>query len=173
MRERTVSISSAGKTFSATGWKVGWLLAPEPFVRAVRTVKQFLTFAVNGAFQQAVASALAQELAWVERLRAGLELRRDELSAALEGAGFTVHRPQGGYFVVADVAPLGIEDARAFAFRLIEDAGVVAIPSQVFYDDLDAGRRYLRFAFCKREEVIAEVRDRLRAFAARRAAAPR
>ncbi|MFZ0217190.1 MAG: pyridoxal phosphate-dependent aminotransferase [Candidatus Dormiibacterota bacterium] len=167
MRERTVSISSAGKSFSATGWKVGWVLAPAAHVEAVRTVKQFLTFAVNGAFQQAVATALRQELGWVERLRQNLQDRRDQLCLGLAEAGFTVHRPQGAYFVVADVTPLGTDDARAFAFRLIEEAGVVAIPSQVFYDDREAGRRYLRFAFCKREAVIADVVTRLRAFADR------
>ncbi len=167
MRERTVSISSAGKTFSATGWKVGWVLAPVELVAAVRTVKQFLSFAVNGVFQRAVAFALLHELDWVEGLRARLEARRDELAAGLEQAGFLVHPGQATYFLQADVRPLGEEDARDFAFRLIEDAGVLGIPSQVFYDAKAAGRPYLRFAFCKREEVIADVVRRLHRYAAR------
>ncbi len=167
MRERTVSISSAGKTFSATGWKVGWVLAPSELITAVRTVKQFLTFAVNGVFQRAVAFALQQELDWVDGLRARLQLRRDELAAGLRDAGFLVHPGQSTYFLQADVRPLGQADARDFAFRLIEEAGVVGIPSQVFYDAKAAGRPYLRFAFCKREEVIADVVRRLRDYAAR------
>lgn len=167
MRERTVSISSAGKTFSATGWKVGWVLAPGELVGAVRTVKQFLTFAVNGPFQQAVAFALRHELDWVEGLRIGLERRRDELAAGLRDAGFLVHPGQATYFLQADVRPRGEADARDLAFRLIEEAGVVGIPSQVFYDAKAAGRPYLRFAFCKREEVIAGVVRRLRDYAAR------
>lgn len=167
MRERTVSISSAGKTFSATGWKVGWLLAPVELVAAVRTVKQFLTFAVNGVFQRAVAFALLHELDWVEGLRARLEARRDELAAGLGEAGFLVHPGQATYFLQADVRPLGEVDARDFAFRLIEQAGVLGIPSQVFYDAKAAGRPYLRFAFCKREEVIADVVRRLHRYAAR------
>lgn len=166
MRERTVSISSAGKTFSATGWKVGWVLAPAELVSAVRTVKQFLTFAVNGVLQRAVAFALEQELDWVEGLRARLEGRRDELAAGLRDAGFLVHPGQATYFLQADVRSLGEADARDFAFRLIEEAGVVGIPSQVFYDAKAAGRPYLRFAFCKREKVIADVVRRLRDYAA-------
>ncbi|MBO0702296.1 MAG: pyridoxal phosphate-dependent aminotransferase [Candidatus Dormibacteraeota bacterium] len=167
MRERTVSISSAGKTFSATGWKVGWVLAPAELVAAVCTVKQFLTFAVNGVFQRAVAFALQHELDWVEGLRARLERRRDELAQGLRDAGFLVHPGQATYFLQADIRPLGQEDARDFAFRLIQEAGVLGIPSQVFYDAKAAGRPYLRFAFCKREEVIADVARRLREYAAR------
>lgn len=167
MRERTVSISSAGKTFSATGWKVGWALAPAELIAAVRTVKQFLTFAGGGVFQRAVAFALRQELDWVEGLRSRLQQRRDELGAGLRDAGFLVHPGQSTYFLQADVRPLGEEDAREFAFRLIEEAGVVGIPSQVFYDAKAAGRPYLRFAFCKREEVIADVARRLREYAGR------
>jgi N-succinyldiaminopimelate aminotransferase len=161
MRERTVSISSGGKTFSATGWKVGWVMAPEPYVRAVQTAKQFLTFAVNAPYQRAVAYALEHELRWVEGLRADLEAKRDRLMEGLDAVGLTVHRPAGTYFVQADITPLGETDGAEFSRRLAEEAGVVAIPSQVFYDDVDAGRRFVRLAFCKQDAVIDEAVARL------------
>ncbi len=170
MRERTVSVSSAGKTFSVTGWKVGWICAPAELVRAVTTVKQFLTFTAGGPFQAAVAYALADELGWVAQSRASLQARRDVLSKGLETLGLTVHRPAGTYFVQADVRSLGVEDGVAFARALPEAAGVAAIPTAVFYDDVEAGRPYVRFAFCKREEVLDEAVSRLSAYAARSAA---
>ena len=161
MRERTASISSAGKTFSVTGWKIGWLCAPAPIVNAVATVKQFLTFAASGAFQAAVAYALNEELGWVEQLRASLQAKRDRLAAGLAAAGFGVHPAEGTYFVQADTRPLGTADGMAFARELPHRAGVVAIPSVVFYDTAEAGRPFVRFAFCKRDEVIDEAVARL------------
>ena len=161
MRERTVGISSGGKTFSATGWKVGWVTAPEPYVRAVQTAKQFLTFAVNAPYQRAVAYALEHELRWVEGLRADLQAKRDRLIEGLAATGLTVHRPAGTYFVQADITPLGATDGVEFSRRLAEEAGVVAIPSQVFYDDVDEGRRFVRLAFCKQDAVIDEAVARL------------
>jgi N-succinyldiaminopimelate aminotransferase len=168
MRERTVSVSSAGKTFSVTGWKVGWVCAPAPLIRAVLTVKQFLTFTAGGPFQVAVGYALAEELDWVERSRASLQDRRDRLSAGLKTLGLTVHRPAGTYFVQADGRAAGISDGVAFAESLLVAAGVAAIPTAVFYDDVEAGRPFVRFAFCKRDEVLDEAVARLTAFAARR-----
>jgi N-succinyldiaminopimelate aminotransferase len=161
MRERTVAISSSGKSFSATGWKVGWVTAPAPYVRAVQTVKQFLTYTASAPYQQAVAQALTAELPWVETLRKSLEVKRDRLITGLEAAGFTTLRPQGTYFVQADIRPLGFTDGLDLARALPDRAGVVAIPSQVFYDDVDAGRPFVRFAFCKRDEVIDEAVRRL------------
>jgi N-succinyldiaminopimelate aminotransferase len=161
MRERTVAISSAGKTFSVTGWKTGWLTAPAPYVRAVQTVKQFLTYTAGGPFQRAVAYALGNEQTWVEELRKTLEARRDRLITGLEAAGFATYRPQGTYFVQADIRPLGFTDGFELARALPEKAGVVAIPTQVFYDDAEAGRHFVRFAFCKREAVIDEAVERL------------
>jgi N-succinyldiaminopimelate aminotransferase len=160
MRERTVAISSAGKTFSATGWKTGWITAPPEFVRAVQTVKQFLTFTASAPYQRAVAYALREELDWVEEMRVSLSAKRDRLTGALDAAGLTALRSQGTYFAQADVRPLGFTDGRAFCTVLHERAGIVAIPTQVFYDS-DAGDPYVRFAFCKREEVIDDAADRL------------
>jgi N-succinyldiaminopimelate aminotransferase len=165
MRERTVSVSSAGKTFSATGWKTGWITAPARYVRAVQTVKQFLTYAVSAPYQRAAAYALANETAWVGELRASLQAKRDRLVAGLEAAGFTAYRPQGTYFVQADIRPLGFSDGLELARALPGKAGVVAIPTQVFYDHADAGAHFVRFAFCKKDEVIDEAVERLRRLA--------
>jgi N-succinyldiaminopimelate aminotransferase len=168
MRERTVSISSAGKTFSVTGWKIGWICAPAQFVRAVTTVKQFMTFTHNGPMQLAVAHGLSRELEWVEALRSSLQLRRDRLANGLRDVGLTVHVPQATYFVVADVRPLGLEDGEEFARALPHRGGVVGIPVGVFCDDPAVGRPYVRFAFCKRDDVLDEAVERLHSFAARR-----
>ncbi|MFI0371567.1 pyridoxal phosphate-dependent aminotransferase [Actinomadura sp. 1N219] len=161
MRERTVSVSSAGKSFSVTGWKTGWVTAPAPYVRAVQTVKQFLTYAVSAPYQRAAAYALANEIPWVEELRKLLQAKRDRLITGLEAAGFSTYRPQGTYFVQADIRPLGFTDGMALARALPVKAGVVAIPTQVFYDDAAAGAHFVRFAFCKKDEVIDEAVERL------------
>jgi N-succinyldiaminopimelate aminotransferase len=161
MRERTVALSSSGKSFSATGWKVGWATAPAPYIRAVQTVKQFLTYTASAPYQQAVAYALGAELPWIEDLRKSLQTKRDRLISGLQAAGFTTFRPEGTYFVQADIRPLGHSDGLELARALPERVGVVAIPSQVFYDHADAGRPFLRFAFCKKDEVIDEAVQRL------------
>ncbi|WP_084219226.1 pyridoxal phosphate-dependent aminotransferase [Spirillospora albida] len=161
MRERTVTVSSAGKTFSVTGWKTGWVTAPAPYIRAVQTVKQFLTFATSAPYQRAVAYALGNEIPWVEELRASLQAKRDRLITGLESAGFTTYRPQGTYFVQADIRPLGFTGGMELARALPGKAGVVAIPTQVFYDHPEAGAHFLRFAFCKKDEVIDEAVARL------------
>ncbi len=166
MRERTVSISSAGKTFSVTGWKIGWICAPAFLVAAVKTLKQFLTFTANGALQLAVAHALTHEQAWVTELRTSLQSKRDRLVSGLVAAGFGVHPSQGTYFVQADVRPLGLTDGTELAWALPGRVGVAAIPTSVFYDHPDAGRPFLRFAFCKRDDVLAEAVRRLATLAA-------
>jgi len=170
MRERTVSVSSAGKTFSVTGWKVGWICAPAPMIRAVNTVKQFMTFTHSGPMQLAVAHGLSREMEWVEALRSSLQMRRDRLAEGLEAVGLAVHRPQATYFIQADVRPLGIDDGEAFARALPHDAGVVGIPTAVFCDHPEVGRPFVRFAFCKRDDVLDEAVSRLTAYAVRRRA---
>jgi N-succinyldiaminopimelate aminotransferase len=161
MFERTLTISSAGKSFSFTGWKVGWATGPPRLVGAVRSAKQFLSFAGGTPFQHAVAGALADAERHVGPLRAALQAGRDQLCAGLRDAGLEISVPQGGYFVNADIAPLGAADARAWCRALPERAGVVAIPTSAFYDDGDAGRTLVRFAFCKRPAVIEEAVARL------------
>jgi N-succinyldiaminopimelate aminotransferase len=162
MRERTITVSSAGKTFSFTGWKIGWICAPASLVAAVRTVKQFLTY-VNGApFQHAMAAALALGDGYYADFRAELRAKRDLLAGGLSAAGFGVFLPQGTYFVTTDIRPLGETDGMAFCRALPERAGVVAIPAVVLYDDVEEGGPLVRFAFCKRTEVLAEAVARLR-----------
>ncbi|MGV9299417.1 pyridoxal phosphate-dependent aminotransferase [Amycolatopsis sp. NPDC003676] len=162
MRERTVAISSAGKTFNCTGWKIGWICSTPELVAAVKAAKQFITFVSGGPLQPAVAYALDNELEWVENLRVSLQEKRDRLSAGLADAGFAVRPSAGTYFVTADVRPLGFEDAAELAWTLPERAGVAAVPVKVFTDHPDEWKHLLRFAFCKRNEVIDEAVERLR-----------
>ena len=161
MAGRTVTISSAAKTFSFTGWKIGWVTGTPELVTAVRTVKQFLTYVTGGPFQYAIAEALALPDAYYAAISADLRVKRDFLCAGLAGAGFEVYQPAGTYFITTDVRPLGHTDGMQFCRDLPRRAGVVAIPSVVFYDNLDAGRSQVRFAFCKKQEVLAEALDRL------------
>jgi N-succinyldiaminopimelate aminotransferase len=163
MRERTVTIGSAGKTFSFTGWKVGWVTAPPALVSAVRSAKQFLTYVASGPFQYAVAEALALPETYFEAFRADMLAKRDVLAAGLAEAGFEVFRPQGTYFITTDIRPLGESDGFAFCRGLPERAGVVAIPNAVFYDHREAGAPFVRFAFCKQTEVLQEAVKRLKA----------
>ncbi|MFF8844965.1 pyridoxal phosphate-dependent aminotransferase [Streptomyces sp. NPDC015127] len=165
MRERTVTISSAGKTFSFTGWKVGWVTGAPELVSAVRSAKQFLTYVSAGPFQYAVAEALRLPDAYYEGLRADLRAKRDVLSAGLAAAGFTVYRPAGTYFVTTDIRPLGESDGFAFCRSLPERCGVVAIPNAVFYDHREQGAPFVRFAFCKRTEVLEDAVARLKSLA--------
>ncbi|BCY05597.1 pyridoxal phosphate-dependent aminotransferase [Actinoplanes sp. L3-i22] len=163
MAERTLRISSAGKTFSCTGWKVGWATGPAPLVSAVQRVKQFLTFVNASPLQPAVAVALALPEAYFSGFTAGLRANRDRLVDGLTAAGFGVLRPEGTYFVTADIRPLGGTDGVEFCRELPGRCGVVAVPTQVFYDHQEAGRHLIRFAFCKRPEVIDQAADRLKA----------
>lgn len=162
MRGRTVTIGSAGKTFSFTGWKVGWVTATPELVTAVRSAKQFLTYVSSGPFQYAVAEALALPDAYFEAFRQDMRTKRDILAAGLAEAGFKVYDTAGTYFITTDIRPLGETDGFAFCRALPERAGVVAIPNAVFYDHRDAGAPFVRFAFCKRAEVLKEAAERLR-----------
>ena len=159
MAERTLTISSVGKSFSFTGWKIGWCSGPASLVAATRMVKQFLTFAGGTPLQHAAAAALRLPAAEIGALADDLRAKRDQLCAGLEAAGLRPLVSAGTYFVNADVGT----DAAEFCASLPSRCGVVAIPTSVFYDDKEAARRLVRFAFCKRAEVIADAAERLAA----------
>ena len=161
MAERTLTISSAGKMFNCTGWKIGWVCGPADLVAAVRAAKQFLTFVGGAPFQPAVAAALRTEQEWVANLRKSLETKRDRLVTGLAEAGFAVHPSQGTYFVCADVRPLGFADGLELCRALPARIGVAAVPVQVFTDNPAQWRHIVRFAFCKRDEVLDEALRRL------------
>jgi N-succinyldiaminopimelate aminotransferase len=157
-------ISSGGKTFRTTGWKIGWVCGPAHLVAAARAAKQFLTY-VNGApFQPAIARGLGLPDEYFREVAGELSARRDQLVPALRSVGFDVYPTQSTYFVTVDATPVasGV-DGREFCVRMAREAGVVAIPNVVFYSDENKGegRSLVRFAFCKRPEVIAEACDRL------------
>ncbi|WP_220451210.1 pyridoxal phosphate-dependent aminotransferase [Nocardioides dongkuii] len=161
MAERTLTLSSAGKSYSFTGWKVGWATGPRELVGALLAAKQWLTFTSGSPLQPAVAHALDQEPDFPRRLAEQLRARRDLLCAGLADVGMTVRVPEGTYFATTDVSELGWEDGRSFCLALPERAGVVAIPAQVFHDDVEAGRHLVRWAFCKEPAVIQDGLRRL------------
>ena len=163
MFERTVSISSAGKTFSFTGWKIGWATGPRELVHAVESAKQWLTFCSGSPLQPAIAHALNHEAGYYDGLARELEKKRDRLCEGLGVLDVDVFKPQGTYFVTTDVRRYGYRDGLEFCLALPERAGVVAIPSQAFYDDAEEGRHKVRWAFCKEEDVIEEGIRRLAA----------
>ncbi len=162
MAERTLTISSGGKTFSTTGWKVGWMCGPAPLVAAARTAKQFLTY-VNGApFQPAIAVGLDLGDEYFAALAADLTTKRDHLVTALETAGFTVYRPEATYFTTVDIRPVQPDgDGMAFCRALPGRCGVVAVPNEVFYARPEHGRHLVRFACCKRLDVLDAAAARL------------
>lgn len=167
MAERTLTISSGGKTFSFTGWKIGWVSGPAEIVAAVRIAKQYLTF-VNGApFQPAIAVGLRLGDGYFTDFVSSLKAKRDLLCTSLDEAGFGVHRPHGTYFVTVDVAPVGFKDGIEFCLALPKRAGVVAVPSRVFYQDAPEGEpqpgaSLVRFCFAKSDEMLVESGDRLK-----------
>lgn len=163
MRERTLVISSGGKTFNTTGWKVGWMCGPAELVTAARTAKQFLTYVSSGPFQPAMAVGLGLGDDYFTELADDLGTKRDKLFAGLAAAGFEPYLPSGTYFITADIRPVQPDgDGLAFCRSLPERCGVVAIPNVVFYEHKDEGRHLVRFAFCKRHEVIDEAVSRLK-----------
>lgn len=161
MRERTVTISSAGKTFSVTGWKIGWLCAAPELSAAVRAAKQWLSFSNNTPGQFGIATALALGDDYYDGFRADYRRRRDRLVAGLRSVGFEVSEPAGTYFATADVRSVGWDDGMEFCERLPAEVGVAAIPNVAFYDDVAAGRPFVRFAFCKSDATIDEAVGRL------------
>jgi len=162
LRDRTLVISSGGKTFNTTGWKIGWMCGAAAVVAAARTAKQFLTYVNGGPFQPAIAVGLALPDHFFTDLATNMQQRRDQLVPALHAAGFTVFSTSSTYFVTVDVSPLRADgDGIAFCHQLARERGVVAIPNEVFYLNKHIGRPLVRFAFCKRAEVIAEAARRL------------
>jgi N-succinyldiaminopimelate aminotransferase len=166
MAERTVTISSGGKSFGLTGWKVGWAHGPTELVNAVHTVKQHLSFTSGAPFQRAMVTALTLGDGYFTGLADDLCAKRDLVADGLRSVGLDVLPAQGTYYVTADVAPLGYDDGMDFCRDLPGRCGVVAIPNRVFYDDESAGRSIVRFAYCKRFEVLHEAIDRLSRLAA-------
>ncbi len=161
MAERTVTISSAGKIFSFTGWKIGWACGPAELITAVKTSKQFLTYVNGGPFQYGVAVGLDLDDDFFSSYTASMRAKRDRLCGWLSEAGFEVIVPEGTYFVTVDIRSVGGVDGIDFCMALPDRCGVVAVPTQVFYDNADAGRHLVRFAFCKRDEVLDEAGRRL------------
>jgi N-succinyldiaminopimelate aminotransferase len=161
MAERTITISSAAKTFSVTGWKVGWACARPELIAAIRTAKQFLTFVNAAPFQYAIAEGLTESQDYLVEAADVLRQKRDLLAAGLGSAGFRVFPSHGTFFLTTDITPLSDEDGYTFCRELPKRCGVVAIPSSVFYDDKDAGRHLVRWMFSKRREVLEEAVERL------------
>jgi len=161
MADRTITISSGGKTFSFTGWKVGWACANPELIASIRSVKQFLTFVNAAPFQPAIATGLRLGDDFFEGFAAELQAKRDRLGAGLRAAGFEVFTPSGTYFTTVDIRSIGESDGRAFCLELPERVGVVAIPSVVFYDAVEEGRHLVRFAFCKQDHVLDAAVERL------------
>lgn len=161
MSDRVVTISSGGKTFSFTGWKIGWVCARPELVNAVRTAKQFLTYVSGTPFQHGIAAGLRLGDDYYEGFLADMAAKRRRICDGLSAAGFDVIEPDGTYFVTADIRPFGAADGLEFCWSLPKACGVVAVPSVVFYDNVDAGAHLVRFAFCKRFEVLDEACERL------------
>ncbi|OBE92038.1 pyridoxal phosphate-dependent aminotransferase [Mycobacterium sp. 852002-10029_SCH5224772] len=172
MAERTITISSAAKMFNCTGWKIGWACGPAQLIAGIRAAKQYLSYVGGAPFQPAVALALEKEGAWVDRLRATLQARRDRLAAGLIDIGFEVHDSAGTYFLCADPRPLGYDDSTAFCAALPEKVGVAAIPMSAFCDpdathgSADVWNHLVRFTFCKRDDTLDEAIRRLGALRA-------
>ena len=161
MWERTVTMSSVGKSFSLTGWKTGWAVAPENLTAGVRAAHQFLTFTTPNPMQHGAAAALSAPGEYFEELRALYTSRRDLLAEGLDRLGFGVYTPEGTYFLLADHRPFGFPDDVAFVNHLIEEVGVAAIPPSVFYDDPADGAELVRFAFCKSESTLRTALKRM------------
>jgi aminotransferase len=154
MRERTVTINGMSKTYSVTGWRVGWAVAPERITNAIRKVHDFLTVGAPAPLQEAGAIALSLPAEYYSRLAEGYRVRRDHLMPALTGAGFKCFRPRGAYYVMTDISEFGFEDDVAFTKYLVKEVGVAAVPGSSFYREARDGARQVRFAFCKKLETL-------------------
>jgi aspartate/methionine/tyrosine aminotransferase len=161
MRERTVTINGMSKTYSVTGWRVGWAVAPEKIANAIRKVHDFLTVGAPAPLQEAGAAALSQPAEYYANLAIGYRVRRDHLMPALTAAGFKCFRPRGAYYVMTDISAFGFNDDVSFAKYLVQEIGVATVPGSSFYRDPRDGARQLRFAFCKKPETLDEASRRL------------
>jgi N-succinyldiaminopimelate aminotransferase len=164
MAGRTVTVGSGGKSFSFTGWKVGWATGPADLIAAVRVVRQHLSYVSGGPFQHAMVTGLALPDAYFDGFRADLASKRDRLCSGLEALGLRVVAPQGTYFATTDVRALGFADGDEFCRRAPHEAGVVAVPQSALSDHPEVTGPYVRWAFCKRPEVLDEAVSRLRAW---------
>ena len=161
MRDRTVTINGMSKTYSVTGWRVGWAVAPEKLTNAIRKVHDFLTVGAPAPLQEAGASALSLPPAYYEKLAEGYRVRRDHLMPALTAAGFKCFRPRGAYYVMTDIAGFGFQDDVSFARYLVQEIGVAAVPGSSFYRDPKDGAEQVRFAFCKKPGTLDQAARRL------------
>jgi len=161
MRDRTITINGMSKTYSVTGWRVGWAVAPEALSGAIRKVHDFLTVGAPAPLQEAGVAALALPQAYYQRLAGDYRARRDRLLPALRQAGFEAYTPRGAYYVMTDIGGFGFADDMAFASHLVHDIGVAVVPGSSFYSDARDGARQVRFAFCKRPETLDEAASRL------------
>jgi aminotransferase len=161
MAARTITINGMSKTYSVTGWRVGWAIAPPPLTAAIRKVHDFLTVGAAAPLQEAGALALDLPASYYESLARAYEKRRERLLGILDEVGFVVYRPRGAYYVMVRIDPLGWDDDVAFARHLVEDVGVAVVPGSSFYREPASGARQVRFAFCKKEETLAAAQERL------------
>jgi aminotransferase len=162
MRERTVTINGLSKTFSVTGWRVGWTVAPPSITDAIRKVHDFLTVGAPAPLQEAGAVALGLPASYYQRLAENYRTRRNHLMPSLIEAGFRCFRPRGAYYVMTDISAFGFPDDVAFTEYLVKEIGVAAVPGSSFYNDGRDGARQVRFAFCKRDQTLDEAARRLR-----------
>jgi N-succinyldiaminopimelate aminotransferase len=167
MFERTITIGSGGKSFSLTGWKVGWASGPRPLIAAVKSVRQHLSYVSGGPFQLAIAKGLGLPDQYFTEFQSDLSVKRDQLSAGLAQIGMRVIPTEGTYFVTTDISPLGFTDGMEFARMLPNQCGVVAIPHQVFTESGQEFKEYVRWAFCKKPEVLTEAVERIRAISSK------
>jgi aspartate/methionine/tyrosine aminotransferase len=163
MADRTVTINSLSKTFSVTGWRVGWTVAPQDITDAIRKVHDFLTVGAAAPLQAAAAVALASPAEYYRGLAEGYRAKRDRLLRILQEAGFVCFAPQGAYYIMTDIAAFGFSDDVAFARHLVTEIGVASVPGSSFYRDASSGRTKVRFCFCKKEETLAAAEERLAA----------
>jgi aspartate/methionine/tyrosine aminotransferase len=161
MRERTVTINGMSKTYSVTGWRVGWAVAPENITNAIRKVHDFLTVGAPAPLQEAGAAALSLPPEYYQKLAEGYRMRRDHLIPALTAAGFKCYRPRGAYYVMTDISAFGFSDDVAFSKYLVQEIGVAPVPGSSFYGDPRDGAQQVRFAFCKRMDTLDEASRRL------------